>query len=98
MNRPAWTRLALLAAASAAVAGCASRSADETLTQASITPSPDEVLTPVVRGGTNGLEVLWFVCRDEQDSLARSLEPYAYQPVDLDPGAAESLRRNGLRL
>lgn len=89
-----------LAVLAACAPSCAKNKPNQARAIADSTPllAHDDILTPVVRGGTNGLEVLWFVCRDANDSLASALAPYVHQPVDLSPDANESLTRNGLRL
>lgn len=101
MTAPLRTAAALaFAALAACAAGCAREKASQALALADGAPllPQDDVLTPVVRGGGNGLEVLWFVCRDENDSLANALAPFVYQEVDLAPEAAQALTRNGLRV
>ncbi len=97
--RAAAARSLAAVALATALVGCAKQGTPvETLALAPAAPQESDILSPVVRGGTNGLEVLWFVCRDEQQSLARALAPYLYQPVDLPPETAESLTRNGMRI
>ncbi len=96
--RAAAARSLAAVALATALFGCAKDKPAETLALAPDPAQQSDVLTPVVRGGANGLEVLWFVCRDEQESLARALAPYLYQPVDLPPETAESLTRNGVRI
>ena len=98
-DRSAIATLAL-AALAACAASCAKEKPNQARAIADTTPllAQDDVLTPVVRGGTNGLEVLWFVCRDADDSLASALAPYVQQPVDVPSDAHDSLKRNGLRL
>lgn len=99
MTRPRPTARAILLAATAlAAASCAKRDAGVELTQLTQQPASVDVLTPVVRGGANGLEVLWFVCRDSQASLASALAPYLYQPAPLSEESLAALRANGLRL
>ncbi len=89
-----------LAATAATTASCAKKQPAQALAIADTTPllAHDDVLTPVVRGGANGLEVLWFVCRDADNSLANALAPYVYQPVEVSPATSDVLQRNGLRL
>lgn len=89
-----------LAAIAAMGASCAKKEVSQAVAVAGASPlvAQDDFLTPVVRGGTNGLEVLWFVCRDADDSLATALAPYALQTIDVAPETHDALRRNGLRL
>lgn len=95
----ALSRAAFLAALAAAGASCAKREAGVEVAQLAPPPaSPSDVLTPVVRGGASGLEVLWFVCRDDGASLSAALTPYLFQPVPLEPEALETLHENGLRV
>jgi hypothetical protein len=96
--RPAAARSLAAVVLTTLAFGCAKHKPVEQFAQAPVVVQQDDVLTPVVRGGTNGLEVLWFVCRDEQDSLARALAPYLYQPVELPEETAQSLARNGVRI
>lgn len=91
-------RVIVLGAAALAAASCAKREAGVELSQITQSGSSVDVLTPVVRGGANGLEVLWFVCRDSQASLASALAPYLYQPTPLSEESLATLRANGLRL
>ena len=91
-------RASLLAALAVAASSCAKREAGLEIAQTTPPPSSADVLTPVVRAGANGLEVLWFVCRDDRSSLGAALAPYAYQPVPVDDATRQTLRDNGLRL
>lgn len=92
------SRLLCLAALGAGAVSCAKREAGVEFAQLTTQSAASDVLTPVVRGGANGLEVLWFVCRDSQSALAAALVPYLYQPSPLSEEASASLRANGLRL
>lgn len=89
--------LAVCAGGVGGIGGCAKRQPAQAIAAAPAF-SQDDVLTPVVRGGANGLEVLWFVCRDQNDALASALAPFVYQPVDVDPATRDTLRLNGVRL
>ncbi len=65
--------------------------------------APDDLMSPVVRGGTDGLEIVWFIALDETDepgqsAIARALAPYTDYPLPLTPAASRSLEANGLRM
>lgn len=99
MPRPARL-LALLAAGlacGAMLGGCAWwRQPD----RVAMTPDQldDDILTPAVLGGDDGLELRWWVVAEEQDEVARALAPYLAQPSAIDGPLATVWQEHGLRM
>lgn len=65
--------------------------------------APDDLMAPAVRGGTDGLEVVWWIALDESDkpgesAIARALAPYADQPLPLGADRLKRLEANGVRM
>lgn len=91
---------ALAAAALTLAAGCA-----RSPTQASLAAVDFDTLgfsgdlvAPVVRGGNDGLEVVWFIAYDDRGEVGAALSPYVHQPLPLDDAAAQRWRDNGVRM
>src|SRR5690606_37448768 len=72
MASPRVTTALALAALAACAPGCARKQPAEQIAAAPLAVGHDDVITPVVRGGTNGLEVLWFVSPAERNDPARA--------------------------
>jgi len=91
---------ALLAAACACgvmLGGCAwSRQPERVV----MTPDQldDDILTPAVMGGDDGLELRWWVVAEKQDEVARALAPYLAQPSAIDGPLASVWQEHGLRM
>lgn len=58
----------------------------------------DDILSPAVVGGDDGLELRWWVVADQGDAVARALAPYLAQPSPIDADLSEEWREHGLRL
>lgn len=61
-------------------------------------PRPAAAFDPSIRGGTNGLEVRWWLTGDTNARVAAVLAPYAANPVPMTPAQTERWNLNGLRM
>ncbi|TVQ59978.1 MAG: hypothetical protein EA379_09290 [Phycisphaerales bacterium] len=100
---PARLRRAACIAASAlalAIAGCAGDSRRNALALYDVDAFAfaDDLMSPAVRGGSNGLEVVWFIAFDEQQDVANALAPYVHQPLPIDEATKARWESNGVRL
>lgn len=58
-----------------------------------------DLISPVVMGGDNGLELRWWIVSDETgDRLASSLGAYTQLTAPMDASVQDRWRKNGLRL
>ncbi len=53
---------------------------------------------PSIRGGTNGLEVRWWLTGDTNARVAAVLAPYISNPLPMTPAQAERWNLNGFRM
>lgn len=100
MARRTVRTLALLAAAccaGATLGGCAwwKRPAPVAMSPDML---DDDILSPAVVGGDDGLELRWWVVAEQGDAVARALAPYLAQPSPIDGDAVEAWREHGLRM
>lgn len=58
----------------------------------------DDILSPAVLGGDDGLELRWWVVAEQHDEVARALAPYLAQPLAIDGALADVWRVHGLRM
>ncbi len=57
-----------------------------------------DFVSPSIRGGQDGLEVVTLVIRDSQDELLDVLAPYLDLPLPIAPDVAQRLQSHGLRI
>ncbi len=89
---------ALATAVACALVGCASGAATSADASGDLALAPLDLVSPAIRGGENGLEVLWLVAHDDGEAVARALAPYIDQPVPLDAAALARWEASGLRI
>lgn len=83
-----------LALAAVCVQGCTTRT-----TSVPAMPTDSSLVSPVVFGGDNGLELRWWVVADANgDRLAQSLSGYAHLPTGIDGSIQDQWQANGLRM
>lgn len=59
----------------------------------------DDILSPTVVGGDNGLELRWWVVNaDRDEAFARAMAPYLAQPSPINAELARRWREHGLRM
>ncbi len=59
---------------------------------------PADFVSPSIRGGQDGLEVITLVLRDTQPELLDVLAPYLDLPLPISPDVAQRLQTQGLRM
>lgn len=59
---------------------------------------PVDFVSPAIRGGQDGLEVVTLVLRDTQPQLLDALAPYLDLPLPIAPDVAQRLQSHGLRM
>lgn len=59
---------------------------------------PADFVSPSIRGGQDGLEVVTLVLRDTQADLLEALAPYLDLPLPIAPDVAQRLQSHGLRM
>lgn len=96
MRRSAAAIPTAATALAACLAGCAGAPTDAVAT--ATPPVAMDVISPVVRGANDGLEVQWFIIDDEQNQLFDTLLPYAHQPFPIDEPTRADWAVNGMRL
>lgn len=99
-TRPAAWLGALVAAATMLVAGCARSPNQQALAAIDFNAVgfAGDLVAPVVRGGNDGLEVVWFIAYDDRGEVGAALAPYVHQPLPIDAAAVQRWTNNGVRL
>jgi len=92
------TRLGRISAMIAApvLAGCVSAPAPTA--RGPVPPTAEPIVSAGALGAPDGLEVRWWVVREDADAVRSVLAPYLDRPVPADGQTLERLRRAGFRL
>lgn len=79
-------------------AGCAGSGASPVQDIAANAPPVDPIINAAAFGEPEGLEIRWWIVRDDTDALTRGLRPYLNQSLPIDDETSERLRACGFRL